>query len=176
MTPARLSVALGAMLLLGACEARIGKSKEEPAGTAEATKGAPAGKAEEGQLSIDAPGFAMKLAIPAGLAERATVESDDGLLYPGAVLSGMHVQARDDGHGNSMVELRFISSEATPRLAEWYRDPARAPEFAVTRAGEQGGIFTIAGTETGDGDPFELRLSPRPGGGTDGILRLRDRG
>jgi hypothetical protein len=35
--------------------------------------------------------------------------------------------------------------------------------------------LVLSGTERADGDPFELRLSPGRGGGTDGRLMLTDR-
>jgi hypothetical protein len=91
-------------------------------------------------------------------------------------LSGMHVEARDRGEGGrSTVELRFTSTDAPAKVAAWYRDPARASEFSVGSASQAGGVITIAGTEKEDGDPFELSLSPR-GAGTEGLLKLRDRG
>ena len=175
MTPSKLVAALGAIALLAACEARIGNDKA--GGDTAATETSVKAGAEEGQLSIDAPGFEMTLDIPDALAERADLDSDSGILYPGATLSGMHVEARDRGAGGtSLVELRFTSTDAPAAIAAWYRDPARAADFAVTSASGAGGSFAIAGTQKEDGDPFELSLSPRAGGGTDGRLRLRDRG
>lgn len=171
--------AMAAILLLAGCEARIGKeagkAKDQEAGRP--ARASAEARAEEGQLSIDAPGFALKLDIPAGLAERADLDSDSGILYPGAALSGMHVEARDRaGAGRSMVELRFVSSDPPAKVAAWYRDPARAKDFSVSSSRREGGAIAIAGTEKEDGDPFDLTLSPRSGGGTDGRLRLRDSG
>ena len=163
---------VGVFVLLAACEARIGRDdgQSNAAATAEGQDGA-----EEGTFSIDTPGFQMKLDIPAVVAERAEVDSENGLLYPGANLSGIHVEARE-GSGRSRVELRFTTGDAPERVAAWYRDPARADDFTIASGSRNGGVITLAGTQKDDGDPFELSLSPGNGGGTVGRLKLRDRG
>lgn len=176
MTRPNLLPALAAIALLAACEARIGKENAHAERAADKSDTAGGGTAEAGQLSIDTPAFQMKLDIPDSLSERADIESDSGILYPGARLSGMHVEARDrGGGGRSIVELRFTSADAPAKVAAWYRDPARAGEFSVDSAKESGSVISLAGTEREDGDPFDLSLSPRSGGGTEGLLRLRDR-
>jgi hypothetical protein len=178
MTGTRLLLVLGAACALAACEARIGKEdrKTDTAASGDSAGGESEAKAEEGQLSIDTPGFQMKLNIPEAMAERANVDSDSGILYPGATLSGMHVEARDRASGRSMVELRFTTGDAPGKVAQWYRDPARASDFSVASANQSGDVIRLSGAEKGDGDPFDLSLRPRSGGGTDGQLRLRDRG
>ena len=135
------------------------------------------GKAEEGQFSIDAPGFEMKVEIPSGIASRAKVESDgdDGdIVYPGSTLSGLHVEGGRKGEGGSAVELRFTSGDTPERIAAWYRDPART-EISVASATREGGDHVIQGTRKEDGEPFSVRLSPRSGGGTDARVMLVDR-
>ena len=61
-------------------------------------------------------------------------------------------------------------------MVAWYRDPARADDFTIASASRKGGVITLAGAQKDDGDPFDLSLSPRNGGGTDGRLNLRERG
>jgi hypothetical protein len=172
MSSKKLFSMVAALVLLGGCEARIGRD-EAPSNAA--TTAEKKGAAEEGTFSIDTPGFQMKLDIPTALAERAEVDSENGLLYPGATLSGIHVQARE-GNGQSQVELRFATTDAPERVAAWYRDPARADDFTIASASQKDGATVLAGTQKDDGDPFELSLSPKDGGGTDGRLKLRDRG
>lgn len=175
MALSKRSMALAAALLLAGCEARIGKDAAGPEAEASGRASSAEAKAEDGQLSVDTPGLQMKLDIPAALADRAEVDSDSGVLYPGATLRGMHVEGgrgKDDG----MVELRFTSSDDVPKIAAWYRDPARAAKFTVAQASQSGGIFTATGVDTEDGDRFDLSLSPRAGGGSEGRLRLRDKG
>ena len=172
MIPHRRILPLAALILLAACEMKVGTDKDEKAAT-QATASAE-GKSEDGSISIDAPGFDLKLNIPDAL--RAQVGSDGEILYPGSKLAGLHVQAADgSGPGEDSVELRFTTGDAPAKVAAWYRDPAQAKELVVTSVAQQGEGYRISGTSKPDGDPFELTLSPAAGGGTEGRILLQDR-
>lgn len=167
--------ALSAIALLAACEARIGREDEAAAEANGATAAASAeGQAEPGQFSIDAPGFELKFNIPEGITENTEVDSDSDLLYPGARVTGLHIQAAE-GSGRDSVELRFASNEAPPAIADWYREPARKETLTVASVARQGGEIVVQGTEADGGEPFTVRLGPGEGGGTDGRLVLSDR-
>lgn len=156
---------------LAACEAQVGtEPKGEPAPAAAA-----AGKSEPGTLSIDAPGFDMKLKIPEAM--QAEMGGNTDIIYPGATLGGLHVAASADGErgGNGSVELRFTTPDAVDKVLAWYRDPARAAELAVASVAREGTGVEIKGTVACEGDPFALRLAPAGAGGTEGRLVLRDR-
>ena len=167
-----------ALALLAACDAGGEPDKEEAAAPSAEPSGSPAeGKAEEGRMSIKGPGFDFKINIPEGMQSDAT-EDNDGLLYPGAKMSGMHVEAgpgRDNAGAASGVELRFTSADPVEKLAAWYRDPARKETFNVASASREGKAVLLTGTQKGEGDPFSLRLAPASGGGTEGRLTLSDR-
>lgn len=172
----KLIPALAALALLAACDVRLGHDDEQAdaAGNVSAE-----GKAEEGQLSVSAPGFEMKLDIPEGVRREAGIDDDSGLIYPNAQFSGIHVQGgRDGGEGRSEgeVELRFTSADAPDAIARWYRDPARSSDFTVASAGRDGNDLVVAGSTTDDEGQFRVRLSPRAGGGTEGRVVLSDRG
>lgn len=172
----RLVTIVSAALLLGACEARVGKGDgEAPADSnaVDAAEVSAAGKAEQGEFSINAPGFDLAFDIPEGMTENAEIDSDSGLFYPDAQLSGMHIEA---GEGRDAVELRFTSAADPETVAAWYRDPARAGDLSIASARKDGGGFVIEGTQAQDGEPFTVRLGPAEGGGTDGRLVLSDRG
>ncbi len=180
MPAAKPLALIAALALVSACEARFGKEAdkdESPAKQAAEQAGAAAeGKSKEGEFSINAPGFDMKIDIPTGMTSHA--DSDSDVLYPGATLSGMHIEGSRDGaksKSNAGIELRFTTPDAPDKVAAWYRDPARASGFTITSARRDGADLVIAGAEKQDGDPFTLRLSARPGGGTDGRLTLSDR-
>jgi hypothetical protein len=162
-----------AALMLVACEARFGNDARDAGG------GSAEGKAENGQVSISAPGFEMELDIPEGVQREAGIDDDSGLIYPNAQFSGIHVEGgREGGSGRSdgEVELRFTSSDAPDVIARWYRDPARASDFSVGGAGREGNDLVISGSSKDDNGQFRVRLSPRSGGGTDGRVVLSDRG
>lgn len=161
---------LAAVAALAACEPDAATTQSRTAPTEVA------GKAEAGTLSIDAPGFDMKLKIPESI--RSEIGGDNDIIYPGATVGGMHLAANaDTGGGSGSVELRFTSADAVEKVAAWYRDPARAAELAVASAKREGAAVVIAGTTAGgrEADPFSLRLTPAPGGGTEGVLTLSDR-
>ncbi len=165
-----LPLAAAAALALTACEARFGNDAAPGNGSA-------AGKAEEGRLSISAPGFDMKISIPEGLRREAGIDDDSGVIYPNSSFSGIHVEGGRDGaagRSEGEVELRFGSADAPDLVARWYQDPARAGDFAVATATREGAAFVIAGTTAGDDGRFQVRLSPRQGGGTDGRVVLSD--
>jgi hypothetical protein len=169
------AIVIGSLALLGACEMKVGKD-EEGAKAAPATQKAAdapaAGKAEQGQFTMKGPGFDMKIDIPKDVASRADADGDNDLLYPGASISGMHIEAAQPSSG---VEMRFATPDAPQKVAAWYRDPARDNGFQIRSASQDGEAVLISGTQKSDGDSFSVRLSPAAGGGTDGRLTLSDR-
>jgi hypothetical protein len=161
---------LGAAALVCGCEAKIGndagKAGENGQSSAE-------GKAQEGQIALDAPGFSLKLNVPL---DRAKTESDDKILYPGSTLTGLFIDAHPDKKtgADGEVELRFASSDPPDKVAAWYRDPARAQDFSLSSDGREGGALVMAGIRKDDNEGFRLRLEPK-GNGTDGRLLIRDK-
>lgn len=173
MPVSKLVPLVAAAALLCACEARIGNDAPPVDENASA-----AGRAEEGRFTIEAPGFNMSVDIPEGILSRAQVDDEDGLIYPGATVGGLHVQGgREDAGGerDGEVELRFSTRDAPGQVVAWYRDPARGTDFSIQSAEGADGGFVIAGTGQPDGETFTLRISPREGGGTEARLLLTDR-
>jgi len=170
-----LPLAAIAALALTACEAKFGNDAD--AGH-ENSNGSATGKAEDGRLSIHAPGFDMKINIPEGIRREAGIDDDSGIIYPRSRFSGMHVEGGrdgDSGNSNGEVELAFTSSDSPDVIARWYQDAARAPDFTVATANRDGAAFVLAGTTNDHDGGFRLRLSPRQGGGTEGRVVLTDR-
>lgn len=158
-------------VLLAACEMRIGNDAAPVADNASA-----AGRAENGQFTLEAPGFNLSIDIPEGVSERANVDDDNGLVYPGATVAGVHIQGRREqrGHDGGDVELRLTSADAPDRVAAWYRDPARAENFTIASTTRDGDATLIAGSGRRDNGRFTLRIAPRAGGGSDMRLLLAD--
>lgn len=146
-------------LALAGCEARIGTDGNAAEG----------GEAVENQVSIEAPGIDIKVAMPDDVRVDADMKSDSDLLYPGSELTGISI----DGTGEGMVDLRFTSTDAPAAVDAWYRDSARTG-FAIDAAAREGEGFVLNGHETDGSNRFKLRLSPGSGGGTDGHLSLQD--
>ena len=170
MNRSRLLVpAAAAALALTACEARFGNDAR-PSGNGSAEN-----RAEEGQVSISAPGVEMKIDVPEGIRREMHMNDDSGLIYPGARMSGVHVEGgRERGKSDGEVELRFNSADAPDAVARWYQDPARASDFTIASAGREGPAYLFAGTKKDGDGRFRIRLAPRQGGGTDGRVLLSD--
>jgi hypothetical protein len=175
MNRAYLSTGLAAALLLGACEARV--DPDEADNEAANVQVSAEGKAEEGKISVKAPGFDLKFTLPKGMVGEARAERDSKLLYPGAVLRGMAIAAGESSGkgGDSEVEIGFSTPDALDKVVAWYRDPARAEGFRLERTAKEGEGWLVTGVQKRDGHRFKLRLAPRPGGGTDGRLTVRHR-
>ena len=126
--------AAAAALALTACEARFGNDAR-PSGNGSAEN-----KAEEGQVSINAPGVEMKINVPEGIRHEMHMNDDSGLIYPGATLSGVHVEGgrEHDKRRDGEVELRFNSADPPDTVARWYQDPARASDFTIAAASPRG--------------------------------------
>jgi len=170
-----LCTALTAAILLCGCDSNV--RPEEPDNEVGNEQVSAEGKAEEGKISLKMPGVDMTLSLPKGVADEARAERDSKLLYPGAILRGMAIAAGPDSDksGDSEVEIRFSTPDPVERVAAWYRDPARADGFQLQRAAKEGDAWLVTGVQKRDEHSFKLRLSPRPGEGTNGRLTVRHR-
>jgi len=157
---------LASLALLAACEAKLGGDDPAAGGNVTAE-----GKSANDMVSIKAPGVDIKVNIPEAMKDEISSEGDT--LYPGSTVEGMHIEAGGGGEKNGAVELRFASADAPDKVAAWYRDPARA-DIAIDREAREGTGFVFNGHQKDDNSPFKLRLSPRAGGGTDGVLSIQD--
>ncbi len=157
-------------LALSACEMRIGNDAPPVAENASA-----AGRAENGKVTIEAPGFNLSISIPEGMGSQAEL-SERGLVYPGARFNGIHVQSgRENSPGRrDEVEMRLTTTDAPALVAAWYRDPARASDFTVASATQEGAVAVISGTGRRDNERFTLRIAARESG-SDLRLLLADR-
>ena len=171
MRLSHLATSVAAVAALTACEARIGNDAPPVAENATA-----AGRAEEGRLTVEAPGFNMSINIPEGLRSEANMDDDSDLIYPGSTFGGIHVQGGTERPGRDRggeVELRFSTADAIDRVVAWYRDPARGQEISIASVTPDGNGFVVSGASRRDNDQFTLRLAPR-GSGTEGRLLIVD--
>ena len=153
-----------------------GERREVANQMAASEKAGAAGKAEEGRLSIKAPGIDIAISVPDAVRDRARANTDSDLLPPGAQVSGLHVQGDggDRAAGRDSVELRFSSAQTPDQVAAWYRDPSRRGRFTISAARREGETIVLEGASR-EGGPITVRLTARQGGGSDGRLVLVDR-
>lgn len=170
-----LCTVLAAAVSLCACDAKI--DSDEADNQAANFQVSAEGKAEEGKISVKAPGFDLAISLPKEIAEEARAEHDSKILYPGAALRGMAIAAGPGAgkSGDSEVEIRFSTPDPPARVVAWYRDPARADGFRLERAVKEGDAYVVSGIQKRDAHRFKLRLGPRSDGGTDGRLTVRHR-
>jgi hypothetical protein len=163
--------ALAVALMLTSCDIKIGNEAGNVSENASA-----AGKAQEGRLTIEAPGFNMSVDIPKNVLADADIDGDN-LIYPGSHFGGIHVQGRPhhEGRDDGEVELRFATADPVDRVVAWYRDPARREDIIIASAERQGDGFRISGTAGDEDKRFALNLTPRAGGGTEARLLITDR-
>jgi hypothetical protein len=166
----RSSLFAAALFLLAACQVR-GDDDEAAANASQPVSAE--GKAEEGKISINAPGFTLSFNLPKEMSRTAKADKDSKMLYPGAAIAGVAVAAGAGGNDadQSEVELRFRTADPVDRVAAWYRDPARAAGFKLQGIGKVGDTVVITGVQNSDRHPFKVRLTPA-NGGTDGRLTI----
>jgi len=133
------------------------------------------GKAEEGKISVHAPGFNLTLVLPKEMAREARADRDSKMIYPGASILGIAVAAGKGGDksGDSEVEMQFRTAAPVEQVAAWYRDPARAAGFKLEGVTREGGAVVVRGIQNSDRHSFKVRLAAQQGGGTDGRLTIR---
>ncbi|MBA3677392.1 MAG: hypothetical protein H0W74_08315 [Sphingosinicella sp.] len=165
MTISRNLLLVG-VLALGGCEARIGANDSVEA--ADVSAGA---QAEEDMVTVKAPGVDIKVNIPKSVRNRASVEGDSELIYPGSKVGGIQIKG-GSGDQDDAVVLRFSSLDAPAKIVDWYLDPART-DFKIDSEAREGSVVVLNGHDTDDNSRFRLRLGPG-GKGTDGILSIQD--
>jgi hypothetical protein len=131
------------------------------------------GKAQEGKISVKAPGVDISFSVPKELTVDAKAGKDNKLLYPNATLSGIAFAAgeKDNHNGDTDVEVRFKAPDPLDKVAAWYRDPARAEGFRLTSETREGTQLVLAGVQR-DRHAFKVTLGPGAGGGTEGRVRV----
>ncbi|MEA3049736.1 MAG: hypothetical protein QOG84_1572 [Sphingomonadales bacterium] len=167
----RSSLLAATFLLLAGCQVRGDDDEQAPANASQPISAE--GKAEEGKISINAPGFALTFSLPKEMSRTAKADKDSKMLYPGATIAGVAIAAGRGGKNadQSEVEMRFRTPDPVDRVAAWYRDPARAAGFRLQNVAKEGDVVVIAGVQNSDRHPFKVRLTPADGG-TDGRLTI----
>jgi hypothetical protein len=168
MAVSRMS-ALAATALLCAC----GSGGDDEDNLAAGNQSVSAeGKAQEGKISVRAPGVDISFSVPKELTVDARAGKDNKLLYPNATLTGMAYAAgeKDNQGGDTDMEVRFRAPDPLDKVTAWYRDPARRGDFRLTSERREGTKLILIGTQA-DRQAFKVTLGPGPGG-TEGRVRV----
>ena len=170
MAASRMFVLAVAVLACSGC----GKPDEEDNLVATNQPVSAEGKAQEGKISVKAPGVDITISVPKELTGEAKAGKDSKILYPGATLAGMAIAAgdKDSQGGDTDVEMRFKTADSPDKVAAWYRDPARADGFRLDSAKREGADIVFTGIQRRDNHEFKVTLAPGAGGGTAGRLRI----
>jgi hypothetical protein len=167
MTIAKPAFLLAAAALgLAACDVRIGDRNGNAEGNATLDVSAP-DNGSDGQFTLSTPGFNLSMDLPSSVGTRIRARDSD-FIYPGARIGGVHVAAGDDREDAAHVRIDFSSGDNPDRLVAWYRDPARGSDVRIASTASDGDATVLSGTH--EDDRFELRIAPRPGGGS--LVRL----
>jgi hypothetical protein len=169
MRPYAFPLAVG-LLLVGGCHKDRPQEESQANGAVSAE-----GQAEEGRISVRAPGFNLTLDLPKEVSRSVRTDRDSKIIYPDSALLGMAVAAGKGGDkgGESEVEMRFRAPAPLDQVAAWYRDPARSADFRLEGIAQEDGGTVVHGLKNSDRHPFKVRLVAASGGGTDGRLTIR---
>ena len=173
MPSSKASLLLAATILLCACGTREDEDENVQANQPVSAEG----KAEEGKISIKAPGVDLAISVPKELTGDAKASKDSKILYPGAGLAGMAIAAGNGKQeGDTDVEMRFMTADPLDKVVAWYRDPARADGFRLNQAVRDGDGIVITGIQNRDHHPFKVRLTRGRSGSTVGRLTVHHHG
>lgn len=111
-----------------------------------------------GDMSINAPGFSGRISLPRIKLDAGNFDMNGVHLYPGSTISGMNIDAHDDGKpgggDNGTVKVSFASPAAPETVRAWFADKLGHAGFAVHADGT--GLSGL----TDEKKPFTLDLSP----------------
>jgi len=121
-----------------------------------------------GQVSLDVPGFSGKIKLPKVTLDAKNFEMNGVHLYPGSTISGMNIDAKDNGSGgkdSGVVKVSFDSPAAPDIVRGWFLEKLNAGADFKVKASSNG----LVGTSD-EGKPFRLDLTPNGNGKSKGVI------
>jgi len=124
-----------------------------------------------GAVAINVPGFSGKLNLPKIHLDANDFDMNGVHLYPGSTISGMNVEAHDDGKpGGSgdtgRVRVSFASPAAPATVRDWFQQKLNGAGFTVTPDGTG-----LTGT-TDEKQPFRLELTADGSDKSKGVITV----
>lgn len=117
---------------------------------------------KDGKVSVKAPGFEGSIKLPKFNIGAENFEIDGVKLYPGATVSSLNIDDRQDGTKSGGVNVTFDAPADAARVRDWFREQMEGAGFTVT-----GNRDELTG-KTKSGSPYTLKI--------DGIGDAKSRG
>ena len=111
-----------------------------------------------GQVSLDVPGFSGKIKLPKIKLDAGNFDMNGVHLYPGSTISGMNIDAQDNGPGGKdqgLVKLSFDSPAKSDVVRAWFLEKLTGDAGYKLQTSGSG----LTGTSK-DGKAFKLDLAP----------------
>jgi hypothetical protein len=124
-----------------------------------------------GAVAINVPGFSGKLNLPKIHLDSDDFEMNGVHLYPGSTISGMNVEAHDDGKpgkndDNGSVRVSFQSPAAPATVRDWFQQKLNGAGFDVVPNGNG-----LTGT-TDEKKSFKMELTADGNDKSKGVITL----
>jgi hypothetical protein len=179
MRKAMLGLTVVPLLLLGACEMKVGKDEgaKDSASIKVDESGNVAISASDGAdgVSVSVPGFEGKVKIPGMELGGDHMDIDGMKLFPGTKLSGINVTDQaGPGSGTGVVEMRFTSPAAPDKIAAYYAAAAPENDFTDVKVSQAKGASVVTALKN-DGDRLTITINPAAVGSA-GTILIRDAG
>lgn len=107
---------------------------------------------KDGKVSVKAPGFEGSIKLPKFSIGAENFEIDGVKLYPGATISSLNIDDRQDGTDKGGVKVAFDAPAEATRVRDWFREQMEGAGFTVT-----GNRDELTG-KTKSGSPYTLKI------------------
>ena len=107
---------------------------------------------KDGKVSVKAPGFEGSIKLPKFNIGAENFEVDGVKLYPGATVSSLNIDDRQDGTKSGGVNVTFDAPADAARVRDWFREQMEGAGFTVT-----GNRDELTG-KTKSGSPYTLKI------------------
>jgi hypothetical protein len=107
---------------------------------------------KDGKVSVKAPGFEGSIKLPKFSIGAENFEIDGVKLYPGATISSLNIDDRQDGTDKGGVKVSFDAPAEATRVRDWFREQMEGAGFTVT-----GNRDELTG-KTKSGSPYTLKI------------------
>lgn len=107
---------------------------------------------KDGKVSVKAPGFEGSIKLPKFNIGAENFEVDGVKLYPGATVSSLNIDDRQDGTKSGGVKVTFDAPAEATRVRDWFREQMEGAGFTVT-----GNRDELTG-KTKSGSPYTLKI------------------